>query len=183
MSNTTERLYYDDSYQESFRAKVVGADGEGRRVFLDRTAFYPTSGGQPSDRGSINGVPVEDVIEDGERIVHVLTAPLKDFEIDGRIDWARRFDHMQQHTGQHLLSAVLGDLYGIETVSFHMGPELSTIDLACASMTPEQLRAAEAAANAIVQENRPVRVAYEDAADRGLAEAFGAERTSANREH
>ena len=142
---------------------MVGAGGEGRRVFLDRTAFYPASGGQPSDRGSINGVPVEDVVEDGERIVHVLTAPLKAFEIDGRIDWARRFDHMQQHTGQHLLSAVLSDLYGLDTVSFHIGPELSTIDLACAAISPDQLRSAEAAANAIVHQNRPVRVAYEDA--------------------
>ena len=79
------------------------------------------------------------------------------------VDWSRRFDHMQQHTGQHLLSAVFDDLFGIETLSFHMGAESSTIDLACAAITSDDLRSAEARANAIVQENRPVGVAFEDA--------------------
>lgn len=130
---------------------------------LDQTAFYPTSGGQPHDVGTLNGITVEDVVDDGERIVHVLLAPLSGGEVEGVVDWSRRFDHMQQHTGQHLLSAVFDDLFGIETLSFHMGAESSTIDLACAAITSDDLRSAEARANAIVQENRPVGVAFEDA--------------------
>jgi alanyl-tRNA synthetase len=163
LSNKTQRLYYTDPYLQAFRASVQEAGADGRRVILDRTAFYPSSGGQPNDLGSITGIPLTDVIDEDERIVHVLAAPLADLEVEGSLDWNRRFDHMQQHTGQHLLSAVFADLFGFETVSFHMGAETSTIDLACASLTPEQLRSAEARANALVQENRPVRIDFEDA--------------------
>jgi alanyl-tRNA synthetase len=162
LSNVT-RLYYTDSYRTSFRAKVADSSEGGRRVVLDQTAFYPTSGGQPHDVGTLNGIAVDDVVDDGERIVHVLSAPLSGAEIEGLVDWSRRFDHMQQHTGQHLLSAVFDDLFGIETLSFHMGAESSTIDLACAAITSDDLRSAETRANAIVQENRPVGVAFEDA--------------------
>ena len=98
----TERLYYTDSYLTDFRARVVERS-EGNKIYLDRTAFYPTSGGQPFDTGSIAGVPVVDVVDEGERIAHVLASPVDSEEVECRIDWQRRFDHMQQHTGQHLL--------------------------------------------------------------------------------
>jgi alanyl-tRNA synthetase len=149
----------------SFRASVTDSGEDARRVVLDQTAFYPTSGGQPHDVGTINRVAVEDVIDDGERIVHLLAAPVWDSEVEGEIDWHRRFDHMQQHSGQHLLSAVVADLFGFETVSFHLGTESSTIDLRCASIGPDQLRSAEAEANAVVQQNRLVSVVFEDASE------------------
>ena len=159
----TERLYYTDSYLREFDADVIDRSGDGSRVSLDRTAFYPTSGGQPFDRGWMNDVPVVDVLDEGDRIVHVLGAPLDFGRIIGRIDWARRFDHMQQHTGQHLLSAVVAELFGHVTVSVHFGEEISTLDLETGSLTADQVANAERRANAVVTENRSVRITFEDA--------------------
>jgi alanyl-tRNA synthetase len=163
MGAATERLYYTDSYLREFEAQVTGRSDDGTRVSLDRTAFYPTSGGQPFDRGSINDVAVVDVLEDGERIVHVLAGPLDAGRIAGKIDWERRFDHMQQHTGQHLLSAVIADLFGYTTVSVHFGDESSTLDLDTRSLTSEQVTEMEGRANAVVTENRPVHITFESA--------------------
>src|SRR6478735_3360498 len=118
LSNGTQRLYYTDSYQTSFRANVTASGEGGRRLVLDCTTFYPSSGGQPHDTGTINGVALEDVIDEGDRVVHVLASPVSASEVEGAIDWPRRFDHMQQHTGQHLLSAVFAGLFGIDTISF-----------------------------------------------------------------
>ncbi len=162
----TERLYYTDAYLTEFKAAVVRRDEGGRRIYLDRTAFYPTSGGQPFDVGTLRGVPVSDVVDEGERIAHLLTSPLPSdaAEVVGTVDWSRRFDHMQQHTGQHLLSAVIAERFGWPTVSVHFGAETSTLDLDTGSVTAEQLATAEAHANAIVWENRPVAVSFEDAA-------------------
>ncbi|HEX6895123.1 MAG TPA: hypothetical protein VF146_07605 [Bryobacteraceae bacterium] len=155
----TDRLYYQDSYLIEFRARVIEAGPEQQRVYLDRTAFYPSSGGQPFDIGTLGGVDVIDVIDEEGRIAHVLAAPLTATEVTGAISWPRRFDHMQQHTGQHLLSAVLLDLYDAPTVSFHLGAESSTIDISKA-LDAGQIRAAERRANQIVFENRPVAVTY-----------------------
>lgn len=130
---------------------------------LDQTAFYPNSGGQPHDTGRVGTAEVLDVIEEEDGPVHILSSPLDAEEVACEIDWARRFDHMQQHTGQHLLSAVFVELFGIATVSFHMGSATSTIELQCAALTSEQLRSAEERANRIVHENRQVRIAFEDA--------------------
>src|SRR5271155_3721337 len=120
-----ERLYYHDSYLTEFRAKVVDSSPDGTRVYLDRTAFYPSSGGQPFDQGTLGDRPIVDVIDEGDRVVHVLEQPLglptdSAPEVSGAIDWTRRFDHMQQHSGQHLLSAVLLELSNAATVSFHL---------------------------------------------------------------
>lgn len=169
----TARVYYDDSYENQFRARVVAA--EGTAVYLDRTAFYPSSGGQPFDTGTIGGVPVVDVVDEGDRIRHGLASSLAPGEYDCQIDWQRRFDHMQQHTGQHVLSAVLVEQLGSQTVSFHLGQETSTIDIEAASLSPEQAGAAEAAANAVILQNRPVTVSYHDAASPaiGLRKATG----------
>ena len=130
----TERLYYHDSYLKEFRARIAAASPDRTRIYLDRTAFYPTSGGQPFDLGTLGGVPVKEVVDEEDRVAHVLAAPLDDGEVTGAIDWTRRFDHMQQHTGQHLLSAVLLKVLDAPTVSFHLGADYSTIDIARAAL-------------------------------------------------
>ena len=164
----TDRLYYQDSYLTEFRARVVSVSPDQQRVYLDRTAFYPTSGGQPFDTGQLGGVNVIEVIDEGDRIAHVLSDPLTQTEVDGRIDLVRRFDHMQQHTGQHLLSAVLLEMFDAPTVSFHLGAESCTIDISSA-LEPRQLREAERRANQIVFENRPVTISFQHSSqDLGL---------------
>src|SRR3984885_9053458 len=160
----TDRLYYHDSYLTEFRARVVDASPDGQRIYLDRTAFYPTSGGQPFDIGQLGGSDVIEVIDEGDRIAHVLSDSLSESEVEGRIDGERRFDHMQQHTGQHLLSAVLVELFDAPTVSFHLGAEACTIDVAGA-LEPEQLREAERRANQIVFENRPVSISFQHSSE------------------
>jgi alanyl-tRNA synthetase len=168
----TDRLYYTDAYLREFDAAVVDRADGGRRIYLDRTAFYPTSGGQPFDQGKLDGAPVVDVVDEGGRIAHLLEVPLTAARVTGSIDWTRRFDHMQQHTGQHLLSAIVTDLFGYATVSVHFGAEVSTLDLKTGSVSREQIAEAERRANEVVTEDRPVEVAFEDAATaRGLRKA------------
>ena len=163
----TERLYYTDPYARRFEAtidRVIQRDGR-TVVFLDRTAFYPTSGGQPFDIGTLGGVRVVDVVdEDDGRVAHVLEPGgeerlIANAVVTGEIDWARRFDHMQQHTGQHVLSAAFDRLFGARTVSFHLGVDVSTIDLA-REMKADEIAAAEAEANRIVWEDRPVAIRF-----------------------
>jgi alanyl-tRNA synthetase len=160
----TERLYYFDSYLRTFQARVVERlEVNGRpAVILDRTAFYPEGGGQPSDWGALNRVSVVDVQtrEADDEVLHLLSAPLADAEVTGAIDPARRFDLMQQHTGQHILSQAFIHTAGAETISFHLNPDPDegalTIDLDQAALTPQQIDRAEEFANTIVFENRPV---------------------------
>jgi alanyl-tRNA synthetase len=160
----TERLYYSDSYLREFRADVVERSADGKRVYLDRTLFYPASGGQPHDTGMLGGVAVLDVIDEDDRIAHVLAAPLPaEGEVEGAIDWRRRFDHMQQHSGQHLLSAVFEELFQLSTVSFHLGTESSTIDLEGGQVDAGMLGEAELRVNRAIFEDRPVTVGFEDA--------------------
>ncbi len=169
----TERLYYTDARLTEFTARVV--EVAGNRVYLDRTAFYPTSGGQQFDTGSLDDTRVVDVVDENERIAHVLDRPARfaaGAELSGRVDWTRRFDHMQQHTGQHLLSAVFEELFGHKTVSVHFGDESATLDLDAPSLSRERALKAERRANEIVFENRAVGVTFEDAATaKGLRKA------------
>ena len=168
----TERLYYNDCYLRDFTARVVDTADEGRKVYLDRTAFYPSSGGQPFDTGTLGGVAVRDVIDEDDRVAHVLDGPLALGELKGEVDWTRRFDHMQQHTGQHLLSAVFEELFGIGTLSFHMGAIVSTIDLNAPAIEARQIEQVEERCAEIVAEARPVWITFEDAsADLGLRKA------------
>jgi alanyl-tRNA synthetase len=160
----TERLYYTDSYLHDFSARIVDASADGSTVYLDRTAFYPTSGGQPFDTGSIAGVAVVEVVDEDERIAHRLAAPLPAGPVECSVDWGRRFDHMQQHSGQHLLSAVFEELFGLKTVSFHLSAESSTIDLEGGAVDARTLQETELRANQVVFENRPVAVHFEHAA-------------------
>ncbi len=158
----TTRIYFTDALDMEFDATVVSSDASGDRfhVVLDRTAFYPTSGGQPFDTGTLGGARVLDVEDDNGTIRHVVDAPLPAGQsVHGRVDWARRLDHMQQHTGQHVLSAAFDRLIGVRTVSFHMGAEVSTIDLA-REVTPAEIARAEAEANRVVWEARPVTIRF-----------------------
>ncbi|PWU01593.1 MAG: alanyl-tRNA editing protein [Terriglobia bacterium] len=157
----TERLYYHDSYLRSFTGSVVDAAGDALTIYLDRTAFYPTSGGQPFDTGFIAGVPVVEVIDEGERIAHRVAAPVTVASAECSIDWQRRFDHMQQHSGQHLLSAVFEELFQLHTVSFHLGQESATIDLEGGPVENRVILEAERRANELVFENRAVAVQFE----------------------
>ena len=162
----TNRLYYTDAYCTAFTANVVDRSDDGLRVYLDETAFYPTSGGQPHDLGTLGGVSVVDVVDEEDRIAHVLASPFiaATGAVEGVVDWSRRHDHMQQHTGQHLLSAVFEDVFGAKTISVHFGPDYSTLDLDTESVTRDQLVTVERRANALVAESRPVTVTFEDAA-------------------
>ncbi|MGC4082163.1 MAG: DHHA1 domain-containing protein [Vicinamibacterales bacterium] len=161
----TERLYYDHPTAHAFEATVTRLEprGDVTAVWLDRTAFYPTSGGQPHDLGTLAGLPVVDVADDDDGdVVHVLRGdamPTVGTIVQGAIDWPRRFDHMQQHTGQHLLSAVVERACSARTVSFHLGSEASTIDLD-RELTPAQIAHVERLANQVVWDDAAVAVQY-----------------------
>jgi len=163
----TERLYYAEPYLRQFEATVTERlSWHGQpAVVLSRSAFYPTGGGQPHDTGSLQGVPVLDVVEReaDKAVIHLLERALPGVpaEVDqrvvtGEVDWPRRFDHMQQHTGQHILSQVAERLLDAATVGFHLSEKASTVDLDRPSLNDEQLDQLEEEANCIVFENRPV---------------------------
>ena len=167
----TVRLYYNEPYKRAFDAAIAAVvDREGRpAIRLDQTAFYPSSGGQPFDTGTLAiegsaAVEIVDVVDsdDGD-VLHVVSempagaAPGQN--VHGEIAWTRRFDHMQQHTGQHLLSAAFDRLFAARTVSFHLGVETSTIDLS-REVSPHEIAAAEAEANRIIWEDRPVSIRF-----------------------
>jgi alanyl-tRNA synthetase len=176
-TDVTERLYYHDSFLREFDAQVLSCEpdesgaNERWRVTLDRTAFYPTSGGQPHDVGKLGDARVVDVADsdDGNQIVHYTSAPVKPGHVRGEIDWPRRIDHMQQHTGQHLLSAAFIELFNFPTVSFHLGRDVSTIDLDAPSIVARHLEEAEHRTNEVIFEDRIVAVRFGTAEE--LAEA------------
>lgn len=156
----TERLYYHDSFLRRFSAKMVGCTEDGG-VLLDRSAFYPESGGQDCDTGWLGGVRVTRVEEREAAIVHHLENPRSlqlspGSPIEGEIDWERRFDLMQQHSGQHLLSAVAQDLFGWETASVHLGAGSATVEFAVPQASPEELAQLEQRVNLEIAAARPV---------------------------
>jgi alanyl-tRNA synthetase len=159
----TERLYYTDAYRSAFTAEVTDCApaGESFAVTLSSTAFYPTSGGQPHDLGTLGTRRVVDVVDhDDGRLIHVLDGAIDvGARVEGAIDWTRRFDHMQQHTGQHVLSAAFDRVAQARTESFHLGTLSATIDLH-RQVTPAEIAAAEDAANRVVWEDRPVTVRF-----------------------
>ncbi len=186
----TDRLYYHDSFLYDFEAEVEEIPASQRpAVILNRSAFYPTSGGQIFDIGtiSIDGnqtLRVTEVAdtEDG-RVVHYLEAPVKDLppgtRVRGQIDATRRRDHMQQHSGQHVLSAAFIKLFDLHTVSFHMADDYCSIDLDTPNLTKEQIESAERLANEIILENRPVDIRFvnrEEAGKLGLRKLPAADR-------
>ncbi|RKQ18943.1 alanyl-tRNA editing protein [Ureibacillus endophyticus] len=156
-------LFYQDVMIKEFTAQVLktGVDGNRPYVVLSNTAFYPTGGGQPHDTGLINDIRVIDVEKVDDEIRHY-TEKECNFtgEVRGYLDWERRFDHMQQHCGQHILTAAFVELFDIATVSFHLGSELVTIDLNTEHITDDQLALAEKRANEIILENRPIEIKW-----------------------
>ena len=158
--NVKERGYLEDPYKCEFKARVLNVEdaGDGRcTVRLDRTYFYPTSGGQPNDTGKIGGSTVVDVIEDGGVVKHIVEGAVEaGEEVECSIDWERRFDHMQQHTGQHVLSRVFADELSMETVGFHLGRSVSTIDLDAPSLSGEEIERVEFEANKLIWRDIPI---------------------------
>jgi alanyl-tRNA synthetase len=178
----THRIYYDDAYVKEFDARIMhceilppdvnsGITAQVWGLVLDRTAFYPTSGGQPNDLGKIGDANVLDVRDDGDEIIHIVDRKPSGPDVLGCINWPRRFDHMQQHSGQHLLSAMFQERYGRPTVSFHLGTDFCTIDLRGPEPSDEILEGAERASNKIIFEDRALTVRYgtaEDLAELGV---------------
>lgn len=155
-------LYYENQYRKEFKSKIIKqeVDEAGNRyVVLKETTFYPTGGGQPNDTGRLNDVPVVNVEEVEGEIRHYVTdkiIPNDKGQVYGVIDWNRRFDHMQQHAGQHILSAVFEQLYDIKTVGFHLGSQVVTIDLDTNDLTAKMSEAVERKANQVILENRAI---------------------------
>ncbi|MCA1056993.1 DHHA1 domain-containing protein [Rossellomorea aquimaris] len=157
----TKKLYYDDAYITRFETSITrqGQEEDGRPfIVLEETAFYPTGGGQPFDEGTLNGTPVTDVEEVDGEIRHYLETRIagRAETVTGKIDWTRRFDHMQQHAGQHILSAAFAEALDYETVSFHLGKDILTIDLAVERMKWEDAQKAEELANEVIRKARPI---------------------------
>lgn len=157
----TRKLYYEDAYTQEFHANIVehGIEENGTPfVVLEQTSFYPTGGGQPCDLGTINGVAVVDVEEVDGRIVHRLAEQLTETtgQAFGAIDWSRRVDLMQQHTGQHIFSAAFEQLYDGETVGFHLGRETVKVEIDLPEMTQEMVEEVEFLSNLIIMEGRPI---------------------------
>jgi alanyl-tRNA synthetase len=172
----THRIYYDDAYVKEFDARIMhcevlppdvnsGITAQVWGLILDRTAFYPTSGGQPNDLGKIGDANVLDVRDDGDEIIHIVDRKPSSPDVLGCINWPRRFDHMQQHSGQHLLSAMFQERYGRPTVSFHLGTDTCTIDVRGPEPSDEILEGAERATNKIIFEDRSLTVRYGTAED------------------
>lgn len=163
---TTEKLYEKDAYLRAFTAKVLScapAKG-GWAVTLDRSAFYPEGGGQPGDGGTLGGVPVLDTQEEDGAIIHLCGGALEPgAEVRGEIDWAKRFDRMQQHSGEHIVSGLICAAKGCNNVGFHMGADTVVIDFD-APLTQAELAEIELAANRVIWENRPFLVTYPDPA-------------------
>lgn len=161
----TNRLYYENAYLTEFDAVVleVRATGRGAELRLDQSAFYPTSGGQPYDTGTLNGLPVREVyVDEGGEVWHLIEGSLTPGQrVRGIIDWARRFDHMQQHGGEHLLAGAVYRLYHGHTIGLHLGAQLSTIDVelpdGAKNITPEQARRLEDLVNGQIQRDAPIR--------------------------
>ena len=167
----TEKLYYRDAYLASFTARVLSSEEteRGFAVVLDKTAFYPEGGGQPADRGTLGGATVSDVREKNGEILHFCDRPLPVGEtVTGELDFARRLDHMQQHSGEHICSGLICARYGCDNVGFHMGAETVTIDFN-ADIPWEELMELEVAANRYIREDHPLTVRFYEGGSAELA--------------
>ncbi len=170
----TKKLFHDDSYQTTFQATVLDKRIEKGRngLILDQSCFYPNAGGQNCDKGIIEGIPVIDVQEVNSDIVHYMKddIPVKQGDtITGEIDWKCRFDHMQQHSGQHILSGILIDLWQKETLSFHMGEEVCTIDISHTALDEKKVGHLEEMVNYIIYANKPIHQYYLEDNDNNIA--------------
>lgn len=163
----TEKLYYADPFLKEFTATVLDcqAGKNGYTVTLDRTAFYPEGGGQPADHGTLDGAAVTDVHEKNGVIFHNVDRAVEIGKtVSGFIDWARRFDHMQQHSGEHICSGLICSRYGCDNVGFHMGTDIVTIDFN-ADIPWEELLEIEGQANRYIQEDHPIDIQFHRGAE------------------
>lgn len=163
----TEKLYYEDAFLTEFQATVLACEPEKESwaVTLDRTAFYPEGGGQPADHGTLGGAVVHDVREKCGKVLHFCDRPLEIGQaVQGRIDWDRRFDFMQQHSGEHIVSGILCGKFGCDNVGFHIGHDLVTIDFN-AALSTEDVHLVENMANAYIWADHPIRVSYPSPAE------------------
>ena len=163
----TEKLYYTDPFLTTFTAKVLSCEAGkgGYLVTLDRTAFYPEGGGQPADHGTLGGIAVTDVHEKDGVVIHTVEKAVEIGEnVTGSIDWARRFDHMQQHSGEHILSGILCHNYHCDNVGFHLGADTVTIDYNT-DISWEEVLAAEYQANQVIWADAPVEITYPSPAE------------------
>ncbi len=162
MEQETKRLYLDDTYRTEFEARVVDKEKQekGAAIILDQTCFYPESGGQPSDTGQIDGINVIHVLEEKGRIVHFLEKDVEAKKVKGKIHWETRFDHMQQHSGQHILSQSFSELLDAETLSFHLGETVSTLEMGLQEISEEDVEQVERRANEIIFQDREVKYHY-----------------------
>jgi len=160
MTQETKRLYLDNPYQVEFEARIVekGMREQKPAVILDQTCFYPESGGQPQDKGWMDGVKVVKVFEEDDRIVHVLEKDVEAETIKGKIDRETRFDHMQQHSGQHILSQSFHELLEAETLAFHLGEDASTLEMDLRQVSDEDVERVETRANEIIYQDREVKI-------------------------
>jgi len=157
-----ERLYYENPYQIEFTAEVINVIEKDNKyhIELDKTCFYPEGGGQPSDTGYINSIPVTYVYEDNKTVYHVVDVkPIKIHRVKCSIDWSRRYDYMQQHLGQHILSASFFDLLKINTIGFHLSENYTTIDID-KIIGEDEIKKVEETANKVVFDNIPVEILY-----------------------
>jgi len=159
MKEGTKRLYLESPYKVEFEAQVVEKViwEQKPALILDQTCFYPESGGQPCDKGTINEAEVLKVLEDEARIIHLLTGDISSDKVTGKIEWQTRFDHMQQHSGQHILSQSFHELLGAETLSFHLGEAISSVEMDLRKISEEEVENVERRANEIVFQDREIK--------------------------
>lgn len=159
MKEGTKRLYLESPYKVEFEAQVVEKViwEQKPALILDQTYFYPESGGQPCDKGTINEVEVLKVLEDEARIIHLLAENISSAKVTGKIEWQTRFDHMQQHSGQHILSQSFHELLGAETLSFHLGEAISSVEMDLRKISEEEVENVERRANEIVFQDREIK--------------------------
>lgn len=159
MKQETKRLYLEDPYQIEFEAHVVEKVIWEKKpaLVLDQTCFYPESGGQPCDKGVINGIEIIKVLEDEARIIHLIAEDISFDKVTGKVEWQTRFDHMQQHSGQHILSQSFHEFLGAETLAFHLGEAFSTLEMDLRKISEEEIESIEKRANEIVYEDREIK--------------------------
>ncbi len=159
MKEGTKRLYLESPYKVEFEAQVVEKMiwEQKPALILDQTCFYPESGGQPCDKGMINGIEVIKVLEDEARIIHLLAEDISSDKVTGKVEWQIRFDHMQQHSGQHILSQSFHELLGAETLSFHLGEAISSVEMDLRKISEEEVENVERRANEIVFQDREIK--------------------------
>jgi alanyl-tRNA synthetase len=159
-----KRIYFDDPYQVEFESKIIDRVKHKNRtaLVLEQTCFYPESGGQPADKGTLNGVELIDVREDEGRILHIVDKEVAETNVKGKVDWKTRFDYMQQHAGQHILSQSFWELMQGKTRSFHLGQDVSTLEIDIQKISDLELEKVEEEANKVIFQNREIKTYFVD---------------------